>query len=434
MDYQLRKYQEEGRDFIWRNHRVMLAYDMGLGKTLTTLAALQPHMLPALIVAPLRVAKYVWPEEIEQFGFPFSYSFVHGAKKLRLLSEQTDLKIINPEGLGYLFRSCRDVGFNPFKTVVVDECSLYKNCTSKRWKYLRALIDAAEYRILLTGTPGMHHEMFGQIALLDDAVFGSYREFAARYLDFDYFGRPSLVSGAKEAIETLVAPLVLRHSADEHLDVPPIMYNHIKFDLPLAAQDRYTDIDDGIEQISENKYAPLRTACSGFVYLSDTEGSREVDVFDNTKLDLVNDVRDSITGGLLVVTNFRHERVMLQRTFDCPFIDGESRTSDEEDAMAAWNAGQLRMLCVHPRAVGHGLRLEKGGHTVLWYSPPDSLELFEQTNARLHRYGQEYSVTVHMLIAKDTIEETILYLLRNKVLSASTLLAALKQARQEKTS
>lgn len=427
MEYSLRSYQNEGVDFIREKKKVALFFSMGLGKTLTVLHALEPEMLPCLIVAPLRVAKYVWPDEIEKFGFPYSYSFVHGPKKHERLNEITDIKIINPEGLHYLHQRCLDAGRVPFRTVIVDESSLFKNVKSKRWKYLRGLIDAVPYRILLTGTPGVHHDLFGQMSLLGN-VFGEYREFLMRYFEFDYFGRPLPKYGASEAIENRIQHLVLRKDVSKELDLPPITENTIRFSLNDEEQDTYDNIECGIEQVSENTYTPLRCACSGFIYEHDDFGGQRARRFGNTKINLLSELVDDNAGeNFLVVTNFREERKMICEAFRCPFIDGETKPHEEAVAIQAWNEGSLPMLVMHPRSLGHGVRLESGGRQIVWYSLPDSGELYEQTNARIWRSGQEKPVLVHKLVSENTIESTIENLLRRKVLTAQSLLAAMRE-------
>lgn len=428
MNYDLRPYQIEGRNLIREQKKVALFWSMGLGKTLTVLDALHHDMLPALIVAPLRVAKYVWPEEIEQFKFPYSYSFVHGSKKDQLLEKMDDIKIINPEGLAFLFDRLKGAGKVPFKSVIVDESSLYKNVTTKRWKHLRGIIDGVPYRVLLTGTPGLAHDMYGQISLLDDRL-GRYRDFEEEFFDFDYFGRPVPKDGAIQRISEIIRPVVNEKHVTEELSLPPISSNFIFFDLNAEARRLYDQIDEGIEDINENSYMPLRTTCSGFIYTTDQNGQRLGRRVHEEKLNILQQVLDDTNDNLLVVTNFREERSMIHQKFLCPYIDGETKPADEAAAIQDWNNGKLRLMTMHPRSLGHGVRLERGGNQVLWFSLPDSYELYEQSNARIWRAGQKKPVMVHHLVADNTIETVILRLLRNKVLSATNLLAELKRQR-----
>jgi SNF2 family DNA or RNA helicase len=269
------------------------------------------------------------------------------------------------------------------------------------------------------------------MALLGPNSFGRYGDFLNRYFEFDYFGRPIPLPGTQKAIEDAIRHVVLRKDIADEIDMPPITEQTIRFDLPPKDRDMYDEIEAGIDMESgEMAYTPLRCVCSGFRYREDELGRRSTERLHDEKISLLNQIQiDNPGEPLLVVTNFRAERQAIVNRYDCPFVDGETKTSAETVNIDRWNAGELPMMVIHPRAMGHGVNLQTGGRMVVWFSPPDDGELYDQTNARIWRGGQEKPVVITKLIASDTIEETIDYLLRKKLLNQRNLLEALTNKR-----
>ena len=431
MQYQLRNYQVEGVNFWLRNPRCCFWFDMGLGKTLTALHTLAScrSRLPALIVAPLRVARFVWPAEIEKFGFDFSHSLVWGPDKSGQLLAPTDIKIVNPEGLKLIESTCRERGRVPFRTVIVDESTLFKNPASKRWKSLRAIIEPVENRLLLTGTPmpNSHADIWGQMALLGPNCLGEYRDFLEKNFSIDPFGRPRIRKGRGQIIEGQIRPIVLRKKIDDEIDMPDLIEVDERVEMTPDARLFYDAVESGIEQVAMDNYSPLRTLASGFHYDNHWSGVRSTEWHGDWKFDRVAGIAEESGDNLLVVYNFRGERERLVERFGCPFIDGGSKAAAEEKAILDWNRGKTKMLAVHARSVGHGVNLQFGGRRVVWVSLPDSGEVYEQMNARLYRSGQINHVIVHRILVDDTIDMAIAGLLKRKCLSQANLLRAMQR-------
>ena len=219
MQYRLRDYQKKCVKFWDLNPKCAWFADMGTGKTLAALHALSVDRsrLPCLVVAPLQVARFVWPAEIDRFGFDFSYNLCWGRDKSGQLHANSDIKIVNPEFLGGVEKACRDAGKVPFRSVIVDESSLFKNPDSKRWASLRAIINKVPSRLLLTGTPMPQGpvDLWAQMNLLGDNHLGSYREFLERWFTIDPFGRARAKAGTLADVERIIAPVVRRVDAEE---------------------------------------------------------------------------------------------------------------------------------------------------------------------------------------------------------------------------
>lgn len=421
MFFGLRDYQLEGAHFIGQNPKCGLIWDCGLGKTLTTLSAINHYSestLPVLIVAPVRVARNVWPNEIDDWRFPLSYSVAAGVsaatRKKRLVAD-ADITLINPESL--------NGSIEPrWRTVVVDESTYFKNVEAKRWSYLAKITARAERVVLLTGTPisGRGHlDLWGQFGLLGDAnPLGTWWEFTQRYFSFDMFDRPRLHSGAEDTLNALIAPLVHRAGKDR-IVMPEFI--EVRETVEMDSKTKFAYDNLGLE---ENSYAPMRTLASGFLY--EKHWSDEVNPIwhHDQKLRALRDIVDSCAGeNLLVFTNFVASAERIASEFDAVRLTGSEKSASR--AIRDWNDRKIPMLVLNPRSGGHGLNLQFGGNRIVWFDLPDSGELWTQANARLWRSGQGANTVVcHKIICAGTIDETIDGLLRKKCLNEENLLAA----------
>ncbi len=432
MFFGLRPYQLEGARFVGHYPRCGLFFDCGLGKTLTTLAAMhhdREAFLPALIVAPLRVARHVWPAEIEKWGFDLDYKVIHGKDKMHdLFGPPVDVTITNPDSLQTIIDFSKKLGVFPWKTVIVDESTTFKNCQSQRWVRMAAITSVAQRTVIMTATPisGRGHlDLWAQFALLHEAnPLGSWDEFC-RFFTFDAFDRPGLIPHADRVINSRIAPLVLRKDVSE---IPMPIYQEIDhvIDLPTNVHRRLAQVE-----IDENSYNPLRSIASGVEY--ERHWSGEVNPFwwHTKKIEAIAEIRNSSPGdNLLVFAGFTGEIDRIRDEFGAGVIDGRTSSEDEATLIQAWNEGTLPMLVMHPRSGGHGLNLQAGGHRVIWSTLPDSGELYNQAVGRIYRSGQtNHSVFVHRLIAQGTIDEAIAGLLRNKLLTEDNLLSEVKRLR-----
>lgn len=440
------EYQVTARDFIHAVRRGALFMDCGTGKTVICLDAIsrERSMLPALVVAPLRCVTNVWPCEIDKWDFDLSYSVCHGKDRYERLLERSDVKVTNYESLEWLFLILNRKGKNPFKTVIFDEASRLKSATSKRTNFAQAIAERIENRILLTGTPipAGYHDLWSQVFILDRGkTFGTYDNFISKAFDLDHFNRPVLKFGWGGRIETKIKPFSFRGDANELLDMPELIESTIRIELSEKVMERYGEVEygflNGLEDYdahTEANYAPMRCCASGFLYHTDLiSGSRQREDLHTQKLDVIDEIwNENNRKPLLLVFNFRGEREMLTRKFNCPFIDGSVNSVAGDALVGRWNAGSLPMLAVQPLSVGFGLNMQSGGRHMVWMSLPDSGEIYTQTVARLHRQGQSGTVYVYRIVAKDTIEESIERLLRKKILTQANLLNAMRFERVEK--
>jgi len=409
-----------------------LFYECGMGKTLTSLAAVVHNRdvrLPVLVIAPMRVCRHVWPDEVAQWGFRMTVEKAIGTAKRRrkALEAHADLTTVNPEGLKHVVTWCKELGRVPFRSIIVDESTYFKNNASARWKYAKKLCDEVDYVTILTGTPiaGRGHiDIWAQMALLGEAnPFGTWSQFTSQHFYFDHFNRAHLRKGHDAEINGAIAPVVLRKSVEE-IDMPNYVELDIVVDMPPVARREYKDM-----QLEENSYAPLRTLASGFAYDKHWSGEIHTRWVHAAKLDALQGLKEEVGNEpLLVFANFTAGIDAIVEKFGAPAIDGRTKAANAARYIEQWNAGQLPVMVLHPRAAGHGLNLQKGpGRRVVWFDLPDSGESYIQACARIHRSGQKAStVFVHRIIAEDSIDTIIAALLTQKILSEQTLLAAVR--------
>ncbi len=387
---------------------------MGLGKTATTLSALESRHLPALVVAPKRVAEHVWPAERIKWRPDLGMALAAGEppKRARELDRREDITVISKDNINDL------LGRKPYKTVVLDELSVYKG-RGARWKTARKITAKAEQVWGLTGTPAPNGylDLWPQVYLLDKGkrlgtTVGGYRE---RWFKpgnrlpngvvTDWYPRP----GAEERIRELIEDICLYMSADDELDLPPVTINHVEVEMPPAVRKHYWALKEemvlDLEMLGFETYSASQTGvlagklaqlATGFLYSDAQDGSYTW--LHDAKLAALQEIVDGTGDNLLVFYNFIPEGERIRATFP------NARMLDEPGAIDRWMRGELPMLLAHPASAGHGLNLQTGGHTAVWASLTWDLELWMQANGRLQRQGQQHPVVIHVIEAKGTIE------------------------------
>lgn len=443
MTFKPHAYQKYAINYIETHPVSALLLDMGLGKTVITLTAIKNLMFDSfeiskvLVVAPLRVARDTWPDEIEKWSHlsGLTYSVIVGTKKERerALLEPSDIYIVNRENVCWLVDNCQFL--KRFDMVVIDELSSFKSYQSKRF---RAMIKIRPYikRIVgLTGTPSSNGlmDLWAQFRLLDQGQrLGRFiSHYQQQYFDpdkrngmviYSYKPKPE----AKEKIFDVISDIAVSMSAEDYLDMPEYLSNEIKVkleekektlyqnlkkDMVVSIQDR--DIDAINAASLSNKLLQMANGC---VYDED----KAPVLIHNQKLDRLEEVIEASNGKpILIVYWFQHDKERIQQRFNAKLL--QSR----ED-FNLWNEGEIPLALIHPASAGHGLNLQSGGSTLVWFSLMWSLELYQQTNARLYRQGQTQPVIVHHLICEDTIDEEVMKALKQKDQSQSTLLEAVK--------
>ena len=443
MKYEPHSYQKYATDFIERNSIAALLLDMGLGKTSITLTAINNLLFDyfdahrVLVIAPLRVAKNTWPEEIEKWSHlsDLKYSVVVGTEKERTsaLKENADIYIINRENIPWLVEKSK-LPFD-FDMVVIDELSSFKNYSSKRFKSLMKVRPKIRRIIGLTGTPSSNGlmDLFAEFKILDmgvrlGRVIGQYRN---AYFTPDKMNGPIVYSykplpSAEKIIYEKISDITISMKATDHLKMPELIECETVVQMSEKEKKSYTtlkkelvlSIPDG--EITAANAASLSNKLSqmanGAIYLED----KEFVTIHDRKLDALEDLIESANGKpLLVAYWFKHDLERIKERFEVR----EIKTSND---IKDWNDGEIPVAVIHPASAGHGLNLQSGGSTLVWFGLTWSLELYQQTNARLYRQGQNDTVVIHHIITKGTIDEDILKALKRKDKTQSSLIDAVK--------
>ena len=404
MKYCPHDYQAFATNFILDHPVCGLILDMGLGKSVITLTALWDLLLDrfdigkVLIVAPKRVAEDTWPKELAKWDHldGLSYSLVMGTEDQRraALQKRAKLYIINRENVAWLVAKCPW----QFDTLVLDELSSFKNSKAQRFRALKQVRPRVKRVIGLTGTPRPNSllDLWPQMYLLDmgqrlGRFIGGYRE---RFFVPDKRNREIIYSykpreGAEEKIYELISDICISMKAVDHLNMPPIISNTIEVRMSLKEQGLYDEFQrnmvlqlEGEELDALNAAAlssKLTQMANGAVYGED----KRVFAIHDRKLDALEDLIEAANGQpLLVAYWFKHDLERIQKRFPA------TRVIDKPQDIDDWNAGKIPVALIHPASAGHGLNLQEGGSTVVWFGLTWSLELYQQLNARLWRQGQ----------------------------------------------
>ena len=423
---------------------VALLLDMGMGKTVSTLTAINELMFDrfevhkVLVIAPLRVALSTWRDECEMWEHTrhLRISIAVGGLRTReeALAEDADIYVVNRDVVKWLVGYYRAKW--PFDMVVVDESSSFKNPASQRFRALRKVRPLIRRIVLLTGTPAPNGlmDLWSQMYLLDrgERLGRTLTEYRERYfrpgqqsgnIVYSYDARP----GAEQEIFRRIGDICVSMKSEDYLTLPPLIQNVVRVRLPEAAAKRYREMErELVLSIGEADITAVSAAAlsnkllqmaNGAVY--DTEG--KVVKLHDAKAEALDEIISCNEGkSVMVIYSYRHDLDALRRKYP------KARELKTADDIRAWNAGQIPLLLVHPQSAGHGLNLQHGGHIVVWYGLTWSLEAYQQTNKRLHRPGQTELVVLHHLVARDTVDEDVMRALEGKAAGQESMLAAVK--------
>jgi SNF2 family DNA or RNA helicase len=438
----LHAYQRKAIDFVLRERRCMLALDMGLGKTTSTLTAISDMLdgfmvNKVLVIAPLRVANSVWAQETRLWEHlrHLRVSVCTGSDKARrgALALDADVYVINRENVPWLVENYGSKW--PFDFVVIDESSSFKSASSKRFKALRKMLPHIDAMVLLTGTPSPNGllDIWPQMYLIDygERLGRTLTGYKHRFFEADYFGRKfEIRPGSADKIHALLSDKVVHMNAEDYLDMPARLDLTVGVDLPPEAMAGYLDFErtmlaeiDG-EEVEATTAAVLANKllqyANGALYTDSAGSWSETHA---TKLDALADIVEDNPGEtVLVAYNYKSDLERLVARFP------QARVLDKkQETIDAWNRGEIPMLLAHPASAGHGLNLQKGGALCVWFGLNWSLEYYQQFNARLHRQGQQRPVRIAHIVSNDTIDQRVLSVLRNKDATQKSLLNALKR-------
>ena len=443
MKYSPHDYQRYATDFIINNPISAVLLEMGLGKSVISLSAINELMLDyfdvsrTLVIAPLRVAISTWPDEIKKWEHLkyLSYSVVTGSEKERLdaLKKPAHIYIINRENVDWLITKS---GFKwSFDMVVIDELSSFKSYQAKRFKSLLKARPKVKRIVGLTGTPSSNGfmDLWAEFRLLDMGErLGRYiTHYRQNFFIPDKRNQQMIFSykpkdGAEKEIYQLISDITISMKSKDFLKMPERvlnefevylseeerrLYDRLKADMVLELEDE--EIDAVNAASLSNK---LLQMASGAVYNDDKES---IHIHDR-KLDALEDLIEGANGKpVLVAYWFKHDLERIKKRFDVREIKTSKDITD-------WNEGKIPIAIIHPASAGHGLNLQAGGSTLIWFSLTWSLELYEQTNARLYRQGQKETVVIHHILAKGTIDEDVMKALENKNKIQAALIDAVK--------
>lgn len=447
-EYNLHSYQWKIANAIIFNPCIALWVDMGLGKTISTLTAIEKlqgigEVKRVLIVAPLRVATKTWPEEIRKWSHVRNLEYTQLAglslkkRKVACINNRSLINIINVDLLDWLIKFFGRRW--PYDMVVLDESSLFKSSSSKRFKSLARVNHMAEIKrvVELTGTPTSKglQDLWSQIYLLDkgDRLGASFSRFQTEYFTYDeYSYKFTPRSYSESAIYKKLEDITLRLDGSDYISLPDKIHNQVTVELPAKAKKLYKKLEDeffceiaGQEvtvAFAAAKTNKLSQLANGAIYTGEA-GSGYWDAVHDEKLKALGDiVEESMGAPILLAYAFKFDAERILEKFP-----GSVQLKKDMSVIDKWNNGEIPMLLVHPKSAGHGLNLQKGGNIVVWFSPTWSLELEQQLNARLYRQGQEKPVIIHRIVAAGTVDETIIESLSGKLKSQEDLLNALKR-------
>ena len=422
---------------------------MGLGKTSITLTALSDLLFDSfevrriLVVAPLRVAKNTWSAEIEKWDHlkDLKYSVAVGtaAERLSALKKQADIYIINRENVQWLIAES-GVPFD-FDMVVVDELSSFKNHQTKRFKALMKVRPKVKRIVGLTGTPSSNGlmDLFAEFRLLDmgerlGRFIGQYR---TAYFQPDKRNGQIIFSykplpGAEKQIYDKISDITISMKSTDHLQMPQLISTKYEVRLSEKEREKYDSLkSDLVLELTDGEITAANAAslsgklsqmANGAIY----DDKQEAIEIHSRKLDALEDIIESMNGSpLLVAYWFRHDLERISERLNSLHIPFSKL--DTMASIKRWNSGEMPVALIHPASAGHGLNLQSGGSALVWFGLTWSLELYQQTVARLWRQGQESeTVVVQHIITKGTIDERIMKALELKDTSQSALIDAVK--------
>lgn len=448
MIYHPHDYQKYSIEFVKTHPVAALLLSMGLGKTSTTLTALDDLLFDSfeihkvLVIAPLRVTK-VWLDEVKKWNH-LNYlrcSLVVGTdqERKRALWANADIYIINRENVQWLIDES-GIPFD-FDTLVVDELSSFKNFKTKRFKSLMKVRPMVKRVIGLTGTPTSNGlmDLWSEFKLLDQGK--RLGRFITNYRD-QYF-RPDKRNGqvifsykplpfAEDAIYDKISDITISMKANDYLNMPELISNHVEVEMSEKEMKVYQELKKelvitlGDEDVTASNAASLSNKltqmANGAIYLDNHESA----IIHDRKLDALEDLIEAQCGKpVLVAYWFKHDLERIENRLEELKINFKEIRTDA--SIEDWNKGNIEVGLIHPASAGHGLNLQEGGSTLIWFGLTWSLELYEQTNARLYRQGQkDRCVVIEHIVTKGTIDEQIIKALEEKDKSQSRLIDAVK--------
>ena len=442
MKYVPHDYQRHTTQFIIDHPECAILLGMGMGKTISTLTAIEAlkydyfDIDKVLVIAPVRVARDTWPAEVEKWDHLTNLSISpiigNAGQRTTAADRPADIYTIGRENIPWLVK--HHGKHWPYDMVIIDELSSFKNPQAKRFKALKKVRPQIRRIIGLTGTPAPNSllDLWAPFRLIDDGQrLGKYiTHYRDQYFLPDKRNGQVIYSwklrpGADQAIYDNIADITVSMRTTDYLQLPEVTHQHIEVNLTPKQQkmidtlknDLVLDIgDDTIDAANAATLSlKLQQLAGGAIY---NDNGDIIEVHDQ-KIRALTELVDQADGNTMLVCYwFKHERDRILDT-----IPG-ARVLDTEQDFADWNAGKVQVGLIHPASAGHGLNLQTGGHTMVWFTTPWSLELYEQANARLHRQGQTEPVSIIHIDTAGSIDQDVHAALARKDTTQSALIAA----------
>lgn len=450
MIYRPHAYQERATAFVVHNRYTALFLDMGLGKTVATLTALQQlkedymEIDKTLVIAPKSVARNTWTGESHKWDHlrDLKVSVVMGTDRQRrkALEAEADVYVINRDNVTWLVNyCCNTLRCWPFDSVVVDESSSFKNPQSRRFKSLRKMVPQIRRMVLLTGTPSPNGlmDLWAQINLLDSGkrlgrTLSMYRQQYFRpgkhngHVVFEWVPK----AGSRERITEAISDICLSMQAEDYLEMPDLIQAGVTIALADDEMKGYQDFEkEQLMQVDEAQIEAVTAAAltnkllqytGGAVYDSDHEWHKVGD----SKMEALQSILEATEEPVLVFYQYQHEKERILADFGNyqPVL-----FNGEPEILKKWNNQEIRLLLCHPASVAYGLNMQEGGRTIVWYTPTWNLELYQQANARLYRQGQDKPVLLYHIVATGTMDERVMDALSGKGDCQTALLRRIKE-------
>lgn len=449
MIYRPYEYQRTATQWILDNPRCGLFLDMGLGKTVSTLTALQEliddcEISRVLVVAPKKVAETTWTTEAAKWNHlqGMRVARVMGTEKKRklALNEKADIYVIGRDNFVWLVGLYG--GQLPFDVLVIDELTSFKNSKSQRFKSMRIATPTVKRVIGLTGTPAPNGliDLWGQMYCID--MGQRLGKFVSKFRE-SYFStfcrdgrmvRCDVLPGRDKIIQDKISDICLSMQAKDYLQLPDLMIHNVSVELPPATMSAYNKFER--EKVLEfkqehegeptnilaNSAAGLMNKLAQFANGAVYDEDRNIHEIHSEKIEKLAEIVEAANGSsVLVFYQFKHDIPRITKKlkgYRVEVYEGEKQLLD-------WNAGKIDVLLAHPASTAYGLNMQQGGHYIVWFGTGWDLELFQQANARLHRQGQKHPVTVYKLIGAHTVDERASASLENKKVKQQSLLDSL---------
>ena len=449
---QLHDYQRRSADMIVDNLNCGLFLDCGMGKTVSTLTAIRElreigFIDKVLIIAPKKVAQVTWKDEINNWehlkGLRISVIDGTAAQRRAAMMADADIYTVSRDNVVWLVVEHGGVKL-PYDMVVIDELSSFKNYASKRFKALRRVRKFIPRVVGLTGTPAPNGliDLWAQMFLIDEGkrlgkTVTGYRDrfFTAGRRNGDIVYQWDLKSPAEETeqkISDLIKDICISMSAEDYLKMPDklMYYDRVKLsDKDFKAyktfeREQVLEFIESGETITAASAAALSNKLQQFANGAMYDADRKVLQLHDEKVEKLKELVEAANGQpVLVAYSFKHD---FDKIMDA-LKEYRPVKLEKPEQIADWNAGKINVLVTHPASAGHGLNLQKGGHIMIWYGLTWALELYQQFNARLYRQGQKKPVSIHHIIATDTVDEKIIKSLDGKDTTQRSLMDAIKE-------